>query len=144
MATPTKIDATAFCVSPCAAPAVLALLGLAFGWTSATAGYFSILFWQVLLAIEYAPLYFAASMPISWLLWRLLPSLCTSQRPIFALLLVAATVFAISANVRALGVLAIGPLEPETFSFIVGVVLNAITFIWISRRELRLRSKKPT
>jgi hypothetical protein len=140
MEQPTKIEGFALCASPFSAPVVLALFGLAFSWGSSSAGFFSILFWQIVLAFEYSLLYLGVSLPIAWLLWRFFPSFCSSQRSIHAPLLVAVAVFAVSANARAFGILSVGPLEPETFSFILGVTLNAIAFVWLSRRALTRRS----
>ena len=87
MEQPTKIEGFALCASPFAAPVVLALFGLAFSWGSSNAGFFSILFWQILLAFEYSLLYLGVSLPIAWLLWRFFPSFCSNQRSIHAQLL---------------------------------------------------------
>jgi len=135
MEQPSRIDGFALCASPFAAPAVLALFGLVFdSGSSNSGGIFSVLLWQAVLAFEYLPFYLGVSLPTAWLLWRLCPSFCSKQNSTTLPLLVAGTVFAFSANARALGCRAVGPLEPEAFSFIVGAVFNAIAFVSLSHR----------
>lgn len=142
MERPTEIDGFALCASPFAAPAILMLFGLASAFGSSKASLFALLFWQVALAFEYAPLYLAISLPLAWVLWRFFPALCFSQRPIVTPLLIAGVVFALSANARAFDIRMVGPFEPESFSFVVGVALNAFTFVWLHRRALTNRSRR--
>jgi hypothetical protein len=134
MEKPAGIDAFALCASPFAAPSVLALFGLMGSIGQSKGTLFSILFWQVLLAVQWAPIYLAVSLPLGWLLWRVLPTICSSKQSFLLPLLVAVCAFSLVANLRFLGVTAVGPLEPEIFTFLVGVILNAIAFIWLHRR----------
>ncbi|EUJ10740.1 hypothetical protein Meth11DRAFT_1568 [Methylophilaceae bacterium 11] len=130
-----EIDAFALCSSALVAPAVLVLFGLIGAWSS-KASFFSVIFWQVILAIECAGAYLAVSLPIAWLLWRLFPAFCTKQPPNVVPLLFAVGIFLISVNARFFGVTSVGPIEPEIFSFMVGVIMNAIAFVWLHRRAL--------
>lgn len=125
------IDTFALCASPFAAPFVLALFGLVGSIGQSKGTLSSLLFWQLLLAVEWAPIYLAVSLPIGWLLWRLLPALCSSKKSFLLPLLVAVCTFSVVANARFLGISSVGPLEPEVFTFLVGVLLNAVTFIWL-------------
>ena len=130
-----EIDVFALCSSPFAAPAAIALFGLIGGWSSKVS-FLSILFWQTILAFEYTGAYLAVSLPMAWLLWRFFPVFCTKQPPNVVPLLFAIVVFLVSVNFRFFGVTSVGPFEPETFSFIVGVIMNAIVFVWLHRRAL--------
>ncbi len=88
----------------------------------------------MVLAVESTPVYLAVSLPLGWLLWRVLPAFCSSKRSFLPPLLVAVGVFALVANTPFLGIMAVGPLVPEVFTFLVGVLLNAAAFIWLHRR----------
>jgi len=134
MGKPVEIDAFSLCASPLAAPAILATVGLAGAWTSSPGGVFSVLFWQAILAFEYAPIYYAISLPLAWAIWRAFPEVATTQKSVTVPLIIATLAFAASSNARAFGIRSVGPLEPETFSIFFGVVLNAIFFVWLARR----------
>ena len=124
-----EIDAFALCSSPFLAPAVLACFGLISAW-STKENFVSVLFWQIILVFEYAGAYLAISLPIAWLLWRFFPAFCIKQPPNIVPLLIVFAVFLVSANARFLGVTSVGPFEPEIFSFIIGVIMNAVAFVW--------------
>lgn len=117
------------------APAALAFFGLIGAW-SAKASFVSALFWQVILAFEYTGAYLAISLPIAWLLWRFFPTFCIKQPPNIVPLLIVFVIFLVSANARFLGVTSVGPFEPEIFSFIIGVIMNAVAFVWLQRHAL--------
>lgn len=134
MEQPAGIDTFALFASPFAAPAALALFGLISSIGHSRETLFSLLFWQVLLAIEWAPFYLAVSLPLGWLLWRLLPAVCSSKQSFLPPLLVAVCVFSLVANARFFSITTVWPLEPEIFTFLVGVLLNVAAFIWLHRR----------
>ena len=130
----TQIGAFALCGSPLLAPGTLALFGLVSGAWSSKASFLSLLFWQVLLALEYAGIYLAVSLPIAWLLWRVFPGFCTKQPPNVVPLLITLVIFVISANARFFCVISVGQFEPEIFSFLIGMILNGTAFVWLHRR----------
>ena len=135
-----EIDAFALCSGPFVAPAVLAFFGLIGAW-STKVSFFSVLFWQVILAFEYAGAYLAVSLPVAWLLWHFFPAFCIKQPPNVVPLLIVFAAFLVSANARFFGVTSAGPFEPEIFSFIIGVIMNAVAFVWLHRRALTHHSR---
>ncbi|PTU30592.1 hypothetical protein [Stenotrophobium rhamnosiphilum] len=135
-----EIDTLALYASPLAAPAVLAVFGLAGTWSSSEAGVFSAIFWQVALACAYTPIYYAISLLLVLIIWRVFPKVRVFRKSVTGPLIATACVFAISVNSYALGFRNIGPFDSEAFRIFVGVVLNIIFFVWLMRRSHLLDS----
>jgi hypothetical protein len=127
-------DAFALCASAFAAPIGLVASALVTWGQTPHASLSAVLFWQSILAVEFAAAYLALSLPVAWLLAKLFPIFCCRRKPNPYPMLLAAAALAFFANARFLGFDTVLATDPEIATFVIGLILNVTAFVWLNRR----------